>query len=37
MTTKLVEEYDWDREHTKKMWTFGPEPNDANVLIETCS
>jgi len=37
MTQKIVEEFDWDREHAKKIWSFGPLDTDPNVIVETCS
>ena len=31
----LAEKYDWNSDHAKKIWTFGPEGEGANMLVDT--
>jgi len=32
---KLVTEWNWDPEHAKKIWSFGPENKGPNILVDT--
>lgn len=32
---RLVEEFDWDKNDTVKIWSFGPEDCGANILVDT--
>jgi len=32
---KLSEEYGWDPDHAKKIWTFGPDTTGPNVVVDT--
>lgn len=34
-TRRLVEEYDWDANDTKKIWFFGPDNQGPNVFVDT--
>ena len=31
---KLVEEYDWDPNDSKRIWCFGPEASGPNLLVD---
>jgi len=30
----LVDKFEWDKEETQKIWTFGPDANGPNMLID---
>jgi len=31
----LVDHYKWDPSEARKIWTFGPEPTNENILVDT--
>ncbi len=31
---RLVEEFDWEKEDTAKIWCFGPENSGPNVVVD---
>lgn len=33
-TKTLSEEFGWDKEHTKKIWAFGPDTNGPNLFVD---
>jgi len=33
----LNEEYDWDKEDSLRIWTFGPDNTGANILMDKTS
>jgi len=33
----LAEKFGWDKEVTKKLWTFGPDSEGPNILVDTTS
>lgn len=33
-TKVLVEQFDWDKNDTLKIWSFGPENMGANILVD---
>lgn len=30
----LVEEFDWDKNHTNKIWCFGPYETGPNMVVD---
>jgi len=34
-TRTLVDEFDWDKTDTTKIWTFGPDAQGPNMLVDT--
>lgn len=34
-TKTLCEEFDWDKTDTLKIWSFGPENQGPNLLVDT--
>jgi len=33
----MTEQYDWEKEDTLKIWSFGPENSGANILMDKTS
>ena len=31
---RLVEEFEWDKDATLKIWSFGPENQGPNILVD---
>merc|ERR1712137_1220530 len=31
----LIDNYDWDATHSRKIWCFGPEGTGPNLLVDT--
>ena len=34
MAKRLVEEYDWDKTDSMKVWCYGPDNNGPNMVVD---